>query len=555
VEALILGSGDSAALEANAALAGINTVYLHTGGILGGSVTLDASSSAFTGSLVIDANNLGTGSSANLTGSNKADSFLFPSYDALAASTLNGSGGTDTLKVSGGLTYGDDAFQNVDNIEVLQSNGGNNTFVIGSNFMGSGIQSLIGGTGNDTVDLSNDLGATNVISYDMSAATGVNGYTILSTQDNLATTNIIGGAGANKLVLTDNADDTDAVTTLADALFAGLSKAKIGTLDVTGNIGHNNLTLGTNAAAAGVSMVLLGANGDTLDAQGFIDKDLNPAALAVTGASGNDLVVTSLDGASSVTFVGGNGNDSLQVTDGSGILTFAVGSEFENVLLGDNDQTLNLTGDAPTGFTSIYLGAGANNVDASVLNGSTGITFIGAEKALNDTLVGTVQTDVLKVQNQSQILNNDQFSNFTSIEILDFSEGNAVNIALGDSAATAGINTLVGSNGDDTFDASNIAIATTFTGGTGADQFILSSNQEKDAFITDFDAGQDTIKLNGTALDYVTVTDTTGGVGAEVTGIYQDLGATGWDAGDKLIANLANPNGVPSFDLNSVTYI
>ena len=549
VEALILASGDNAVLDANAAKAGFNTVYLNTD--TAGSVALDASSSAFTGSLVIDANNLGTGSSANLTGSNKADSFLFDSYDALAASNLVGGGGTDTLKLSGGITYQDEAFLTVNDIEVLQSSGGDNSFVIGSNFMGSGIQSLIGGTGNDTVDLSNDLGgATNVISYDMSAATGVNGYTILSTQENLPTTNIIGGAGANKLILTDNASDADAVTTIDDALFAGLSKASIGTLDVTGNIGHNSLTLATNAVVAGVSTVLLGANGDTLDAQGFIDKDLNPAALVVTGGAGDDLVVTSLDGASSVTFSGNGGNDSLLVTDGSGSLTFAVGSAFENLLLGDNDQTLNLTGAAHRGFSSIYLGSGANKVDAGGLTGTTGITFYGTDKALTDTLTGaggSVESTFI-VTNNAEISINDQFSNFINIDKLDFTNAGSVNIALGSSAASAGINTLVGSGGDDTLNASNIATDTTLTGGAGADRFILSSQQEKGAFITDFNSSEgDAIQLDGSKSDYFT--HTTGAGATAVTGIYNDSNANGvFENGtDKLIANL---NGVASFDLN-----
>ncbi|MEI6377582.1 MAG: hypothetical protein WCO97_10355, partial [bacterium] len=310
--------------------------------------------------------------------------FEVTDQDYLGKSNITGGNGVDTLRFSrDGISVTDGDFANLSQIEVIQASqvagSTGNHFLIGNSFSA---KSLIGGTGRDTVDLT-DPGYTpgSTTSYVLNS-----GYTVLTSSANLPMAKIIGKAGGNEVTISDTGFFTD-------ALFANQSSANIGTLNLTSDTstGGNSVALSSNAVAAGITKVKLGDGGDTFDATNFKNKNGQAATLVINGGAGDDLVQTSFAELSSLTFNGGHqGNDTLQLVGTSARAITALNGSYDALALNNGNNFVQLTANG-AGISSIFGGLGADTINLSALNSGINID-VHYNQLANDSIVGSKRT-------------------------------------------------------------------------------------------------------------------------------------------------------------------
>jgi len=404
---------------------------------------------------------------------NSTTTFVLGSASLLSNNSLVGAG-NNTLKISAAGSI-NDAFDQVSGIQTLSLTGASSA-TLGANATAAGIDTVITGNGNTTIDASLSGGVTINASPNTKNATTLIGSAsagdsfILSNGTVLGKSSIVGGNTG-----TDALQITAAKGALSDALFARVRGVEV--LSLTGT---SSVTIATNASNAGISTIVAGTGATTINASAATNAVTMNASANTTSKKGDTLVGSSqgdtfivsngtMLGKSSI--VGGAGTDALQIAT-AGTLGDSLFARIKTV------ETLSLTGGSSvtlagnavaTGIETVYGGASASTVNASAVTRSLTIDasqntgagsyliggaaaasrFIvnGANFALNKIFGGSV-TDTL--QASSALITNDGFKNASSVEVLSLSSGND-QITLGSAAQAAGISTVIGGGGDDSF--------------------------------------------------------------------------------------------------------
>ena len=421
-----------------------------------------------------------TGSTFN-TSAYKTAAVLFQITDQnyLANSAITGGQGVDTLKFSrDNVSITDTDIDNLSSIQVLQTANGNNRILISDRFATqAGFTTIIGGTGRDTVDITDsDLykptAGSSTLTYDFSKGTG---YTFIGSIENMPYTRIVGGTGANNVQISN-------AGTITDDLFTNQFQANIETLDLSNDDNTaNSLTLGSKASGAKISTVNLGSHvnligtgiGDTLDVRGYTSA----TNLAVAGGIGDDLVQTSFAELSNFTFNGNAGKDSLQIVGSNARAITTLAGSFDALLLNNGNNFVQLTSNAATaGLSSIYGGQGADTINLKGV--TTGVNMIVNYNRLGRgsnyaSLVGGSGIDTLSIGDgglpaDNVIIDDNTYARTSSIEALALNEQGSNNVVLGTNARIAGIRTVYGSTfdgatgGSDTLDASGFGAGVKF---------------------------------------------------------------------------------------------
>ena len=292
--------------------------------------------------------------------------FNITDQNYLKNSTLIGSAGMDTVKFSrDGVSVTDEVVANLYNIDVLQTANGNNTFLISDQFVAAGIDSIIGGLGKDTFDMSDNGiytpssvsdvpgASSDVIAFDASAGAG---YTLIASTQSLSYAKVFGGASGGEVIVDGNSLD--------DSAFANMFAANAKKLTMRTASGVA-VTLGGNAQFSGLTTLNLGAGDDQLDVTDF------GGPLAVAGGGGGDLVTTSFSAFSDLTF-NGSADSTLQVVDSDARAITSLKGSFGALALNAGNNFVSLGNDA--GLSTIYGGSGYDTF--SMLQNTTGVHFV-----------------------------------------------------------------------------------------------------------------------------------------------------------------------------------
>ncbi len=390
------------------------------------------------------------------------------------ADTLIGGGGTDTLDYSTD-TAG------------VQVNIGTNT-AAGGEAAGdviSGFTNLTGGTGSDTLTLSNTSGtATGGLGFD--TIYGGSGNDVLF--GGAAGDTLYGGAGNDTIY---GGDDSDRIVLQSgfgnDIIFGGEGGSDYDILDATGLTATTvtfsgneagTLTNGTNTAIfSEIERLQTGAGNDTINAAADTwgtSIDAGAGNDTITGGSGNDTLNGGLGddtiygGAGNDIIDGGAGNDLIRggagadtLTGGGGTDTLDYSTDTAGVQVNIGSNTASggeAAGDVISGFTNLNGGTGS---DTLTLSNTSGTAFGGAG---NDTINGG---------NGNDILNGDAGN--------DTLFGGAGNDALyggtGDDTLRGGLgdDTLYGGAGNDYLDTDLFGAGTVY-GGDDADTINIGDN-------------------------------------------------------------------------------
>ncbi|MCX6960655.1 MAG: calcium-binding protein, partial [Verrucomicrobia bacterium] len=335
-----------------------------------------------------------------------------------------------------------------------------------------------------------------------------------------AAASIDGTSGSDTIGITSTAG-----TTLDNTFFTNVTR--IGAIQIDG--GDNLVTLGSNASSAGISSLFGGAGNDSFDASN--------AAYA----------------ASSVYFNGGDGDNSLTGN-----------SAADTILSGSGNDTLFGAG----GADSIVAGAGNDLIqfdDAS--------TMIAAA-----SIDGTSGNDTIEITSTAgTTLDNTFFTNVSRIGAIQIDGGDNL-VTLGSNASSAGISTIIGGAGNDTFDASDASYTSAsvyLLGGDGNDTYYVDNSSdmvvEASASGTDLvyssadtytltdnvenliglaGSSGDRLQLNGSASEYLFGALPGGFDPSQDIAIYKDVQGTGqYDPSQELIAVIQNTGA--SFDLTT----
>lgn len=339
-----LGAGNEIILGQDALSAGITTIIGGQGNDTGGS-SFNTSAYNTAGVLfeITDQNYL-----ANIT-------------------TMIGGTGVDTVKFSrDGVSVTDEVVANLYNIDVLQTANGNNRFLISDQFVAAGIDSLIGGRGRDTIDISDNSlytptptsdvsGATSdVIAFDATAGAG---YTILGTTNNFPYAKVFGGTAGGSVILDG--------TSLVDSDFVNMYQANARTLTMRTETGVS-VEVGLNAKGSGLTRLNMAGGDDQIDAKAFV------GTLAVSGGGGNDLALTSFAALSDLTFTGATGDDTLKIVGSDARAITGLKGDFDALVLNAGNNFVVLGNDA--GLSTIYGGSGYDTF--SMMSNTTGIHFV-----------------------------------------------------------------------------------------------------------------------------------------------------------------------------------
>jgi len=379
-------------------------------------------------------------------------------------------------------------FDHISGIQVLKTANGNNHFLLGNSFEAAGIQSLIGGTGHDTVDLTDTVNGytpSRDITYNLGQDAG---YAIITTIENLPYANIIGDGGGNNWLYLNNGGNVD------DTLFSGDYQANINNLAFNG--GTTNATLAGNAGYAGINDLYLGLNDwqDTLNLTTFTGKitihgDITPNVNGTTNAhdqynygqgyNGEVLVQTSYAELSNITYIAhvgsslyGSGSDSLQLigTQARAITSDSLTGTFDALVLGDGNNFVQLEAADNTGLTSIFGGHQSDTINVEGFTTLQGVDLVvNLAQLPGDSLKGgyvfsggkgndTVGIAAGSTTDAStNLITDTNFSRMTDIQAFALDPNGGDDLDLGSTAARIGIHTVIGGLGNDTIDASQFA--------------------------------------------------------------------------------------------------
>ncbi len=371
-------------------------------------------------------------------GSNGARNlYVINSASQVLNDTIVGSG-TDTLQI--GLDdVTDAALANVSGVPVIQLTGPSD-ITLGGYADGTGIVSLISGSGSDTfTQLSY---ATN--GYVLDGSNGGNNLFSIASASQVSADTILGGAGVDTLQI--GLDD------VTDATFAQVSGVPV--LQLTGS---SDVTLGHRADLAGISDVV-GGSGSSTFTQGV--DNYSGLVLDGSGGTGNLYVIPGTAWLQGDTILGGNGVDTLQIASTETVPDSAfahVASVSVLALTGSSDVTLGHKADLAgvndvvggTGSSTITQGADYNT--AATLDGSWGASNLfvvpGTAWLNGDRILGGSGADTLAISSAESIPDA-AFGNVSSVSVLSLT--GASDVTLGHRADLANITGVMGGTGSNT---------------------------------------------------------------------------------------------------------
>jgi hypothetical protein len=441
-----------------------------------------------------------------------SSSNLFSVADGLLASidTYVGGSGTDTLQL-GEDVIDDSAFANHSSIEVLQLTG-SSELMLGASADSAGISTVIGGSGSNTITQTAD----NATSLYLDGSDATSNLFVIADGIELAGDTILGGVGSDTLQL-------EAEDVLGDEAFTNHRDIEIVQLTGSGDI-----TLGEKADFAGITTVI-GGTGNSI----FTQLERNYSSLYLDGSESGTSYFALNDGGqlAANTLVGGEGNDTLQITTAETVLD----TDFTNTtsvevlrLTGSSDVTIGEKADF-AGIATVIGGSGTStithadrNYNALYLdgsNGSTNLFVINDETELAlDTIIGGAGNDTLQLATGVRF-EDATLDSVSLVEVLQLS--GTSDVTLGSAAASAGISTVYGGSGATSLDASAMTGALVIDAGSGSGASFLKAGSGADNITGG--SGADT--LTGWASDANTATDTLfGGAGADLFVLGDEAG-------------------------------
>jgi hypothetical protein len=350
----------------------------------------------------------------SLSGGAGDDTFQFENGEFVAGDSVDGGTGINTItylaSVAGNAqTVVDAAFAAKSFVQTfsLAATSGANSITFGTNAQAAGINSVVGGTGTDTLNAS-AMSASVVIVGGTGAdtITGTAAADSLSGGDGNDTFNfgdgrfvaaetVSGGLDTNVIKLTANSQ------TIADAAFANKSL----TQTFTTADGTNSVTFGVNAQASGITSITGGDGADTLNASAFnvattikggLESDVitagtnndqitgGNAADTLTGGTGTDTFIYGGTGGSALASAGNNGADSIadfNAGAGNDIAAFSTAVTGGTALTGAIASLGAVLTANPGGATNVAVNTVSRLVD---ITGGNDITnAAGLQAALN----------------------------------------------------------------------------------------------------------------------------------------------------------------------------
>jgi Ca2+-binding RTX toxin-like protein len=372
---------------------------------------------------------------------------------------------------------------------------------------GTGSDRMIGGLGNDTyyVDATGDTAIENSGEGTDLVISTASSYTLGANVENLilaGTGNINGTGNADVNIITGNSgNNTLNGGAGADTLIGGLGDDTY-VIDDAGDLIVEN-------ADEGIDTVQTGLNNYVLDSN-FENLTLTGASVLTGTGNALDNVMTSNTAAS--TLIGGAGDDTYVITNGSSVIIENSDEGIDTVLFGSttaaasytlaaNVENLTLTGTATLkGFGNTLDNVMNGNSVANTLDGGAGNDTLWGGTAGTDTLIGGSGDDVFIVDRASGITlieanggGNDTvmagvthtLSSTQEIENLTLTGTGNIN-----GTGNTLDNVITGNSGNNTLDGG--AGADTLSGGDGNDLYIVDN--AGDAVIENADEGTDTVQ-------------------------------------------------------------
>ena len=434
---------------------------------------------------------------------------------------LRGGAGNDAFVVEGN-NQGSDRYNGGSGTDKIQGTDGDQTLVVQHLTQGDSIEEIDLGTGtnvlsgtdrNNTIDLTNTT-LTNVDRIEGGA--GHDRITGSSGDDNIVggTGNdyLRGGAGNDTFVVEGNNQGSDRYnggtgtdkiqgsdgdqTLVVQHLTQGDSIEEVdlgtGTNVLSGTDRNNTIDL-TNTTLTNVDRIEGGAGHDRITGSSGDDNIVGGTGNDyLRGGAGNDTFVVEGNNQGSDRYNGGSGTDKIQGTDGDQTLVvqhLTQGDSIEEIDLGtgtnvlsgtDRNNTIDLTNTTLTNVDRIEGGAGHDRItgssDDDIIVGGTG----------NDYLRGGAGDDIFIVEGSNQ--GSDRYNGGSGTDKIQGSDGDDTLIVqhftLGDSVEVidlgAGLNTLMGTSGNNTIDLSNTLLTgvDTIDGGAGHDRMTGSDGDD-----------------------------------------------------------------------------
>ncbi len=380
--------------------------------------------------------NVGTNNNILFDAGNGNDRLVIHGDDLGSTITMIGGGGTDAIQQTGGL-IDDDGYDNVQGVEQLIAGGlaDRVNATLGAQAMASGLNTIIGGTGNDVVTF--DAAFTTATTVDLRAgATGGN--------DSI-------NAGMTTALITFLGQDADFDAN--DTLVGGTSNgdevritAANGAADLTNSTNVETITVLDGGFNVTTSLLIDTNFGDVnsqnfqlIDASGLGSGDnftLNATGnihLDVNSGAGNDTITTNTGNDS---IDGGAGNDVINAGSGNNVVNGDAGNDL--ITVGNGNDLV----DGGTGNDTIFGGNGLNTlnggdgndeitggVDVDVINGGAGndeiYAGLGNNAGNGDTLTGGAGSDtfyyVARAESSTSLSGRDTITDFQSgSDVIDF---------------------------------------------------------------------------------------------------------------------------------------
>ena len=441
-------------LDGKAGVAGSMSMNLNTGPTTGSLNLGGGNSYVYAPTSMLSLNS--TGASTLCAGGTIVDTGAGTIHAVSPNQTITGSGQTalDYLAVTapmtltmepGGKVVVASSSAQITGIQSLTGSSGNDTLIAS----GVGADILNGGPGNDTFvpntgpDVINGGGGTNTIDY---SPVGITGYSGVSDTTPLTVDLVkgLGGPTGQGPVTQDQLTSIQSVTTnnADDSVIAGNAN---GTFSL-GN-GNDSFSVGTTG---GDDVVTAGNGNDTLTAgAGNTTFTVGNGTDTLTGGAGNDTMTsgtgndTFIAGMGTNTITGGGGNDTVSYANrnssqGVTVTLSSTGPTTGNGQPGENDSLAGIVNIIGGGGYNILTGDNQNN---TITGGSGGNTITDGNG--NDTINGGSGNDIIVAGSGSSTINgnggNDQINAFAGVN-------DHVNCGTGSSVVTVNPSDIVNPN-------------------------------------------------------------------------------------------------------------
>jgi hypothetical protein len=317
------------------------------------------------------------GGSAALATNSSNVFFSFTNLSNYTGSTMfANSAGTNVLAFSGGLTINDANFTNASNIQTVMFNGTSSIITL------DGAGSTMGFT---TMSAANSTGGSSFI-FDTTGFSTAISFIGSSGNDTFVAKNLAGFTAATTINAgsgTDTIITGNGITT-TDSLFSNIAA---NTMEVLNGTTGASLTIGSNAANAGINSIISGTYGVTVAAS------FGTGALSITGTGGTIALFRTETGNTSINAGSASSSETLLLAStGAQTLGSVLGIEVITMTAG---STLTLGAGFYQGTTGTTITTGTN---ASTVIGSGVLSrlTINGNSSVADTFVGGSNNDVLQ---------------------------------------------------------------------------------------------------------------------------------------------------------------